>query len=241
MRAVVDPGADGAVVSSISNAAVVAAGLTKHYGDRVALDVPNLTIHAGELVALVGANGAGKSTLLRLIAGLIEPTDGDVTVDGHAAGSIEARAALSFVADEPVLYDDLSVDEHIEYVARLHGHDGRPESADELLALFRLTERSQDLPARFSRGLRQKTSIILGLVRPLAVLLVDEPFVGLDPAGQVSLTELLVAAAESDVAVLVATHQLAFLECASRCIALEDGRVAYSGPPDVERLHSIVP
>jgi ABC-type multidrug transport system ATPase subunit len=102
--------------------------------------------------------------------------------------------------------------------------------------MFNLTPRADDLPARFSRGLRQKTAIVLALVRPFAVLLVDEPFVGLDPAGQDALTELLVAATEAGAAVIVATHQLGFLERATRCVALQDGAVVYDGPADREAI-----
>lgn len=207
-------------------------GVTKAYGDRVALDDVDFDLRRGELVALVGANGAGKSTLIQLAAGLLEPTAGEVLVEGAPAGSLDARRSLSYLADHSALYDDLSVNEHIEYVARLHGSQERPDAADELLTILRLDARADDLPARFSRGLRQKTSIVLALVRPFSVLLVDEPFVGLDPAGQAALTELLSAAAEAGCAVMVATHQLGFLERASRCVALRDGAVAYRGPVD---------
>jgi ABC-2 type transport system ATP-binding protein len=206
--------------------------LTKSYGERVAVDGMNLSVERGELVALVGSNGAGKSTLLQLAAGLLDPTSGSVTIEGAPAGSLAARGLVSFIPDQPSLYDDLSVNEHIEYVARLHGLPGRPDTADELLELLELDGRADDLPARFSRGLRQKTSILLGLVRPFAVLLVDEPFVGLDPSGQHRLVELVEGAVAAGAAVLLATHQLTFLDRATRCIALSDGHVAYSGPVD---------
>jgi ABC-type multidrug transport system ATPase subunit len=214
------------------SAALVAVEATKSYGERVALEAVSLEVERGELVALVGPNGAGKSTFLQLAVGLLEPTSGEIVVEGAPAGSLDARVVMSYVADQPALYDDLSVNEHIEYVARLHGLPGRPESADELLALFNLTPRADDLPARFSRGLRQKTAIVLALVRPFSVLLVDEPFVGLDPAGQAALTELLTAATEAGAAVMVATHQLGFLERATRCVALQDGSVVYDGAVD---------
>ncbi len=213
-------------------AALIAGTVVKEYGGRVALDGVSLEVARGELVALVGPNGAGKSTLLQLAVGLLEPTAGQILVEGALAGSLDARVVLSFVADQPSLYDDLSVNEHIEYVARLHGLDGRPESADELLAIFNLTARADDLPARFSRGLRQKTAIVLALVRPFSVLLVDEPFVGLDPPGQAMLTDLLTAATEAGAAVMVATHQLEFLERATRCVALRDGSVVHDGAVD---------
>ena len=221
-------------------AALEAINLTKSYGERVALDDTSLRIERGELVALVGSNGAGKSTLLQLASGLLDATSGTVSIEGERAGSLEARGYLSLIPDEPSLYDDLSVNEHVEYIARLHGLDGRPESADELLDLLELSHRADDLPARFSRGLRQKTSILLGVIRPFSVLLVDEPFVGLDPSGQRAFVELVEGAAEAGAAILLATHQLAFLDSATRCIALSDGRIADDGPVDRELIAGLL-
>jgi ABC-2 type transport system ATP-binding protein len=221
-------------------AILVADGLTKEYGDVVALEDFSLKVNPGELVALVGHNGSGKSTFLRLVAGLLEPSDGVLVVANAPAGSLKARAEVSFIPDQPVLYDDLSVNEHIEYVARLHGELDWPERADALLEVLDLTHRADDLPAQFSRGLRQKTSLVLGLVRPFSVLLVDEPFVGLDPHGQHALTELLVEAAAAGAAVLVATHQLSFLEHANRCVALRDGHTEFAGKVDVPRIQALL-
>jgi ABC-2 type transport system ATP-binding protein len=221
-------------------AILVADALTKEYGDVVALEDFSLKVNPGELVALVGHNGSGKSTFLRLVAGLLEPSDGVLVVANAPAGSLKARAEVSFIPDQPVLYDDLSVNEHIEYVARLHGELDWPERADALLEVLDLAHRADDLPAQFSRGLRQKTSLVLGLVRPFSVLLVDEPFVGLDPHGQHALTELLVEAASAGAAVLVATHQLSFLEHANRCVALRDGHTEFAGKVDVPRIQALL-
>jgi ABC-type multidrug transport system ATPase subunit len=218
----------------------VADGLTKEYDDLVALHPLDLTCRAGELVALVGHNGSGKSTLLRLAAGLLDPSDGEVRVAGNAAGSVGARAALSFVPDEPVLYDDLSVEEHVEYIGRLHGVEDWPERADELIERFDLGARAADLPRRFSRGLRQKTAIVLGFVRPFSVLMVDEPFVGLDPSGQRELTELLVETAAYGACVVVATHQLDFLDRADRAVGLRDGHVEFSGAVDLRAVRTLL-
>lgn len=210
--------------------------LTKTYDEIAALHALDLSVQQGELVALVGGNGAGKSTFLRLAAGLLEPSGGDVSVDGHVAGSIEARDACSYIGDQPSLYGDLSVREHIEFVANVHGLGRWPAYADTLLTTLGLDERVDDLPVRFSRGLRQKTSLILALIRPFSVLLVDEPFVGLDPAGQDALTEVLVATAGGGAAVITATHQLSFLERTTRCVVLDDGIVVYDDAPDLARI-----
>ena len=144
---------------------LVVKGASKSYGDLAALEPLDLTVPAGQRVALVGHNGSGKSTLLRLIAGLLELTEGTIDIDGVPAGSAEARALASFVPDDPVLYDDLSVREHLAYVASLHGVEADSADFDELLEIVGLIHRADDLPARFSRGLRQKTSLALGVVQ----------------------------------------------------------------------------
>jgi ABC-type multidrug transport system ATPase subunit len=205
--------------------------LAKSYGDLVALAPLDLTIPDGQRVVLVGHNGSGKTTLIRMVAGLLDPSDGTAAVFGHPAGSMEARAALSYLPDNPVLYDDLSVLEHIEFTCRLHGAEDWEERAVGLLSDLGLTNRADDLPSRFSRGLRQKTAIVLGLVRPFGLLLVDEPFVGLDPSGREAFIELMDDAAASGATVVVATHQLEYVEKVDRCVALRDGEVVYDGPP----------
>ena len=130
-------------------------GLVRRYATLVALGELDLEIEAGEFVALVGPNGAGKSTLLACVAGLLEPTEGEVKILGYNAGSIPARAATSYLGDEPVLYDDLSLEEHLEYVARLHGLEDWERPAADLVTRLGLDERVDDLPAHFSKGMRQ--------------------------------------------------------------------------------------
>ncbi len=154
--------------------------LTKNYDGHGAVHDLNLRLGFGSLVALVGHNGAGKSTLLGSIAGLIEPSDGRVFINGHEAGTLPARAELAYAADNPVLYDDLSVWEHLEYVAALHGVDDWQTPGRELVEAFGLTSRAGDLPSKFSRGMRQKAALAVALVRPASLIIIDEPFVGLD-------------------------------------------------------------
>ena len=225
------------------SSAVQASALTKTYGTHAALEPLDLTVEPGELVMLVGPNGSGKTTFLRMAAGLLEPTDGTVTIDGFPAGSIDARAALSYLPDSPVLYDDLSLVEHLHFIGRLHGVDGDDlaERGAALMERFGLSGRADDLPVTFSRGLRQKTSIAVGLIRPFSVLLVDEPFVGLDQPGKRALLDLLVDAHGQGATVIVATHALEFVDVAERCVGLRDGELAYDGDAtttDVERLVS---
>jgi ABC-2 type transport system ATP-binding protein len=219
--------------------ALEASGLTKAYGDLVALEPLDLAVPDGQRLVLVGHNGSGKTTLMRMAAGLLEPSDGTVEIAGAPAGSIDARAVLSYLPDNPVLYDDLSVLEHIEYTCRLHDAEDWEERAVALLGDLGLTHRADDLPSRFSRGLRQKTAILLGLIRPFGVLLVDEPFVGLDPPGREAFIELMDDAAGAGATVIVATHQLEYVQRADRVVALRDGSVVFDGKPgdaDVPRL-----
>lgn len=219
--------------------AVVVTNVVKDYGEVLAVNKVSLKVPRGQKMVVVGPNGSGKTTLIRIIAGLLEATSGDVLIDGAPAGSLEARAAVSYIADDPVLYDDLSVAEHLEYIARLHGTTDGQRRSEVLIERLGLAGRADDLPARFSRGLRQKTSVALGLVRPFSLVLIDEPFVGLDAPGRASLLVLLDEVAASGAAVVVATHQLDFVAGADRCIGLQDGRVVYDGestPDAVGRL-----
>lgn len=211
--------------------ALSVSGIQKDYGFGPALAGVSFSVGRGERVALLGANGAGKSTLLRIVAGLAEPDGGEARVLGAKAGSLEARAATSYLPDQPVLYDDLSVMEQLEYVARLHGSRHWAQRADKLLERLGIAERAGELPLRFSRGLRQKAAVAMAMIRPFGLLAVDEPFVGLDQSGRAALIELVDEAAASGAGVVMATHQLDYLERADRCVVLSEGEVAYDGAP----------
>lgn len=220
--------------------AVATDGLTKTYGDRPALEPLTIAVPAGQRVAVVGHNGSGKTTLMKMLAGLLDPSAGSATVFGHRAGDTDARRLLSWLSDSPTFYDDLSVNEHLEYAARLHGETGWQPTAERLLATLGLAERADDLPTTFSRGLRQKTAIAIGLIRPFSVLLVDEPFVGLDQGGKQALLGLLERASAAGATLLVATHELAFVDRVDRLIALRDGALVYDGAPTGADVHDLV-
>jgi ABC-type multidrug transport system ATPase subunit len=200
------------------------------YGGVPALGPVDLEVASGEKVALIGHNGSGKSTLLRIVAGLLDADEGEVEVAGFPGGDVHARATTSYLPDDPVLYDDLSVVEHVEYVSRLFGGAGFDAYAESVAERLGLTDRLDDLPSRFSRGLRQKASLLLGLARPFSLLLVDEPFVGLDAPGRRALLDLLDEVHGDGAAVIVATHDPEFVERVDRCVALRDGEVVFDGP-----------
>lgn len=220
--------------------ALVAKDLTKTYDDLVALQPLSITVPPGQSMALIGHNGSGKSTFLRMVAGLLDPSEGDIEIAGFDLSDVEARATTSFLPDDPVLYDDLSLREHAEYISKLHGGDGWDDYAESLCVRLGLEERIDDLPSRFSRGLRQKTSIVLALVRPFSLLLVDEPFVGLDQPGKLVLLELLAEVHAEGAATLVATHDPTYVERVDRSVALRDGEVIFDGKASVEEVLHLV-
>ncbi len=224
----------------VTDGALATNELTKDYGDRPALAPLTLQIPIGQRVAVVGHNGSGKTTLIRMAAGLLDPSGGTVHIMSHASGSPAARSAMAYLSDTPSFYDDLSLWEHLEYVARLHGVDEWDQLAADLLGHLGLYERADDLPNTFSRGLRQKAAIALAFVRPFELLLVDEPFVGLDAAGKTALLELLDQAALDGATLVVATHELTYVERVSRLIALRDGEVVHDGSPTDTNVADLV-
>ena len=220
--------------------ALRAVDISKDYGDGPALHPLTLSVVPGERVALIGHNGSGKTTFLRIAAGLLDADNGTISLFGSSPDSIEARARTSFLADTPTFYDDLSVWEHLEYVARLHGTNRWEQRASDLLGRLGLFDRADDLPARFSRGLRQKAAIALGLIRPFDLLLVDEPFVGLDAEGREALLELFDESHRAGATIIVATHELAFVDSTDRTIALRDGTVIFDGDSSQARARGLV-
>lgn len=215
-------------------------GLSKRYGDHGALAETDVTVPAGQRVSLIGHNGSGKTTFIKMLAGLLLPSSGHATIMGHAAGSPEARAALSYLSDQPVFYDDLTVREHLEYVARLHRTDQWEQHADWLIDILGLTNRADDLPATFSRGLKQKAAIAIAFVRPFDVMLIDEPFVGLDRAGRAALLDLIAWAHDDGATLVVATHELTSVRSSDRLIALSDGQVIFDGDPAAADTDALV-
>ena len=229
-----------AVSQRVAGGALAANELTKDYGDRPALAPLTLRIPERQRVAVVGHNGSGKTTFIRMAAGLLDPSGGTVEIMGHPSGSSEARRALSYLSDTPSFYDDLSLWEHLEYIARMHDVEEWDQLAADLLGHLGLYDRADDLPNTFSRGLRQKAAIAIAFVRPFELLLVDEPFVGLDNAGKIALLELLDQAAEDGATLVVATHELSYVERVTRLIALRDGIVVHDGSPTDANVTELV-
>ncbi|HZD16985.1 MAG TPA: heme ABC exporter ATP-binding protein CcmA [Actinomycetota bacterium] len=211
------------------------AGVSKAFGPQLALERIDLTVPPGSHVAVMGANGAGKTTLLKVIAGLAAPTRGSVTIAGvemRRAGP-KLRALVGFVSHETMLYRDLSVRENLRFQARLFGLP-RPEQALER-AVDRLDAGGVlDRPVRaLSRGTRQRVALARALLHEPAVILLDEPYTGLDEAAAASLSRLLEELATPERIVMLTVHDVVrALAGPDRLLVLSDGRVALDEPLD---------
>jgi ABC-2 type transport system ATP-binding protein len=197
-----------------------------------AVDDLSFRVDAGELVGLIGPNGAGKTTTLRSLAGILRPTSGRATIDGHdiVTDAIAAKRNLAFMPDEPRLFEYLTVEEHLRLVARLYQVEDFDRRARALLEELELTGKERALPGELSRGMRQKTVIACGLVRDATTLLFDEPLTGLDPAGIHRMRETIVARAKAGASILVSSHLLHLVEeICTRVVIMDRGRKLADG------------
>jgi ABC-2 type transport system ATP-binding protein len=190
--------------------------LTKRYGKFTAVDGINLEIRRGELFGFLGPNGAGKTTTMRMIAGILQPTAGTITIAGDdiTEEPIRAKSRLGFIPDRPFVYDKLTGAEFLRFVAALYGQDGDAveRRMEELLDLFELMPWKDELVESYSHGMRQKLIISSALLHRPEVIVVDEPMVGLDPKGQKFLKDLFRAFVDRGGTVLMSTHTLDTVE-----------------------------
>ncbi len=223
--------------------AVTALHLRKVYETGVtALENLSFEMHRGEILGLVGPNGAGKTTTLLCLLGLIERTAGQVSIDGHPPESTAARARLGYIPEVPLLYNDLTVEEHLRFVAMAHRlTEGEASTRmSKLFSSFDMIEHKDELPTTFSKGMRQKLSILCALVHEPDVLLADEPFIGLDPESVWRLKELLRSARDRGAAVLLSTHMLDAAETlCDRYLILHRGSLLAEGT--LTKLRSTLP
>ena len=177
--------------------AIELAGLRRDFGDRTALDGVDLRIDSGASVAILGPNGSGKSTLLRILAGLLRPTDGQVTVLGLRLPkeTRRLRGRVGYLGHEPLLYRDLSPRENLQLAAALHGL--APETAapriEALIAAVGMSRRARDRVAELSAGMKQRIDICRAVLHEPELLLLDEPDAHLDPAARREIAPLIAA------------------------------------------------
>jgi ABC-2 type transport system ATP-binding protein len=185
--------------------------LRRTFGDRVAVDDVSFELVPGEVFGLLGPNGGGKTTTLRMVAGLIRPTSGEVTVDGApvtAETSARLRARIGFLTEAPGLWDHFSVRQTLLVYARLHGLDNPDKAVDASLELFGLRDRASEHTARLSKGLKQRVALARALLHQPQVLLLDEPTAGLDPESARGVRELILRLRGERRSVVISTHNL---------------------------------
>jgi ABC-2 type transport system ATP-binding protein len=201
----------------------------------VAVDHIDVEVPAGGVVGLVGANGAGKTTTLLCLAGALQPTAGTIRVHGHdlATEPLAARQALGFVPDEPQLFDYLTVEEHLRFMARLYGVPDAEARLDALLDSLSLADRRRALPSELSRGMRQQLALGCAFIHDPKVLLLDEPLTGLDPRAVRRMKDRILGHARAGAAVLLSSHQLHLVrELCTDVVVLRHGRIVARAAPD---------
>ena len=202
-------------------------GLTKLYGSLVAVQDLSFRVGPGEILGLVGPNGAGKTTTLRSLAGIIPPTAGTIRIAGHdlRADPLPAKAALAFIPDEPELFDYLTVQEHLQFVARLYRQPDAVGRIAPLLEELELAGKQDALASELSRGMKQKLAIACGLLHHPSVLMLDEPLTGLDPVGIRRMKRTIARRAEVGAAVVLSSHLLQLVEeLCTRVLIIQAGR-----------------
>lgn len=221
-------------------------GLVKRYQEREVLRSITFDIAPGEIVALAGANGAGKSTLVKSILGLLKVQEGRIAIGPMAAepGSMEARRLIAYVPEQPLLYNDLTAWEHLRYVAMLYGlsQERFAGRVEQLLRALRLWEDRDLDPLQMSKGMKQKLSLTAALLVSPGLLILDEPFSGLDPLAARELRGQILAVKVEGTAVLMATHMLEAAErTCDRFLLLDEGRLVGNGDADSLRLQAGLP
>lgn len=185
--------------------------VTKKYGKVIANENISLQIADGQIAVLLGPNGAGKSTIIKSIIGFLK-YQGSVMVDGLLNKSIEAKRIMGYIPEIPSLYPNLTVDEHMEFVARAYKLENYKEYKEELLRRFELDDKKKKFGDELSKGMQQKLSICCGLLPKPKLILFDEPMIGLDPHAIKELKTMLLELKQQGASILVSTHMIDSIE-----------------------------
>lgn len=213
--------------------------LTKKYGKFKAVDDISLTVNDGEITVLLGPNGAGKSTTIKSITNLLQ-YEGDITIHGYPNTSIDAKKSFGYIPEAPVLYDLMSIDEHIEFIGKAYRCKDYKALAEEYLHLFHLEDKRKKAVRELSKGMKQKVSMLLALIISPKELMVDEPMVGLDPASIEETLQLFVRLKQEGVAILISTHIIDVIdEIWDQAYIMDHGRIVASVRKDELKENSL--
>ncbi|MBS9335891.1 ABC transporter ATP-binding protein [Fructobacillus papyrifericola] len=211
--------------------------LTAGYAGQAVVSNLTFEVPNGKIVALIGLNGAGKSTTLKQVIGLRQPLAGRLAINGQQLDAQPAayKKALAYIPEQPVLYEELTLDEHLHLVLAAHDQDDEAhwQKVEELLSLFRLEKKGHWLPIHFSKGMKQKVMLVSAFALDTDLLVIDEPFLGLDVLAQKHLVQLMKEKAAAGTAVLLTTHLLQqALAYVDDFALLEGGHLAFFGSGD---------
>ncbi|MCZ6855330.1 MAG: ABC transporter ATP-binding protein [Gammaproteobacteria bacterium] len=207
----------------------------KAYEGTVAVSGMSFEVDGGDILGLVGPNGAGKTTTLKTLSGVIPATRGRLSVQGFDVerDAVQVKRRLAYVPDDPQLFPDLSVDQHLAFTAAVYGVDDADDKAADLVELFELTARRKTPARDLSRGMRQKLAICCAYLHDPIALLFDEPLTGLDPHGIRMLKESIRDRAQKGAAVIVSSHLLAMVEdICTRVLIINAGQQRFCGTLD---------
>jgi len=211
---------------------IVVEDFHKSYGDFVAVAGVSFTVGPGTVLALVGPNGAGKTTTMRALSGVLEPTRGRLSIDGHdiVTDPVAAKSALAYIPDDPRLFDQLTIWEHLRFIAAAYRLHDWEQKGEELLTQFELTEKRDSPCGDLSRGMRQKVAICCGYLHDPAAIMLDEPLTGLDPYGIRTMKESIRRRAAGGAAVMISSHLLSLVEdlCTAVLILVRGRTVLHS-------------
>ena len=215
--------------------------LSGGYNRKKIIENINIEIPKGSITALIGLNGAGKSTTIKHILGLLRPMDGEIKVNGITIreNNEKYRKSISYIPESPVLYDELTLEEHINLTAMAYGLNMNEawEKADVLLKLFKLSDKKKFFPVHFSKGMKQKVMIICSFLVEPNLYIIDEPFLGLDPIAINDLINLMCEKRDNGASILMSTHILATAEkyCDNFIIIQEGTRLASGKLSDLRK------
>jgi ABC-2 type transport system ATP-binding protein len=211
-----------------------ATGLVRRFDDLVAVNGVDIEIAVGETYGLLGPNGAGKTTTISMIAGLLEPDQGSVTVDGHriTTSSTAGKVSIGLVPQDLAIYPDLTAAENLSFFGRLYGMSGQPLNSrvDEVLEVIGLVDRRDDLISEYSGGMKRRLNIGIGLLHKPRLLILDEPTVGVDPQSRNAILESVENLSVEGMAVLYTTHYMEEAErLCDRVAIIDEGEIQAEG------------
>ena len=232
---------------TIGEYTIVAEGLTRSYGNRLAVENLSLSIKRGEVLGLLGVNGAGKSTTMNMLAGIVVPDQGSITISKHSLSDnpMQARERLGYLPEQPPLYADLTVNDYLGYCARLHRvpNNEISSAAEKTRSLCGLQEVGHRLIRNLSKGYQQRVGIAQAIIHQPDIIILDEPTVGLDPIQIIEIRKLIRTLGDRH-SVILSTHILPEVQAVcDRVMIIREGRVLHDSPlsefPENESLEQV--